>query len=404
MHLATDIQWAPPSVPASYAVVAASGRARAVGAPPEAFVLRVPSLEWWDRLSGRSAYAVASAFVAGDFQVDGDLVAAIRWWRAGRPPHSESWLTPLLAFMRLASWMETEGKARRDIRFHYDRSNRFYERFLDRRMVYSCAYFGDPSWTLEQAQVAKLDHICRKLDLQPGDTFLDVGCGWGALVVHAAECYGASAVGCTLSAEQLAFGRQAVRDRHLQHRVAIEDLDYRLVPGRFDKIASVGMYEHVGRRRLAAYFKALADRLAPDGRLLNHGIARPQHVSDDSSTVFLRRHVFPGGELPHLTDVIRAAESAGLEVLDVENLRPHYALTCAAWVARLQAQRERCLQEVGAATYRTWQLYLAAAAVGFERGETDIYQTLLAKRTHRGRRRLTRAHSAGSNNVLDRIR
>jgi len=285
-------------------------------------------------------------------------------------------------------------RSRRDnkslIQFHYDVSNEFYALFLDAEMIYSCAYFVDWDNSLDQAQRDKLDLICRKLEMRAGDRFLDVGCGWGGLIVHAAEQYGAIASGCTLSARQFGYVNDLIAARRLVGRVTAMNADYRAVAGRFDKIASVGMYEHVGRHRLHTYFETLSRLLRPDGLLLNHGIARPETVTDDASTVFLRRHVFPGGELPYLGDVIRAAERAGFEVLDLENLRPHYALTCARWVTRLQARRDACLAIVDAATYRTWLLYLAAAAVSFERGDTELYQLLLAHRRPGAGRQLTR--------------
>jgi cyclopropane-fatty-acyl-phospholipid synthase len=380
----------PAGAPDSYAIATRTGEARQIGSNPPAFTVRVDDLPTWSRLVAAGTYALATAFVDGRVEIEGDLLAAIRWWRAHR--HS-SWTDRLFGAVnrwRVESWFQTRRRAKRNVSFHYDRSNAFYRQFLDRQMVYSCAYFADPGWSLDRAQAAKLDHICRKLDLIPGDRFLDIGCGWGALVLHAAEHYGALAMGCTLSGEQLAFGRAAARERGLHGAVVIDDLDYRAVPGRFDKIASVGMYEHVGRHRLPEYFRRIAALLEPGGLALNHGIARPAGARDDGSTRFVQERVFPGGELPHLADVIKAAGPAGLEVLDVENLRPHYALTCAAWVARLLARREACLAIVEAAVYRTWLLYIAAAAVGFESGQTDLYQVLLAKRSPRAVRRLTR--------------
>lgn len=381
-----------PSEPDSYTFITHNGAVRHVGPSSAKFAVLVPDFQWWDRLVRAGAYAVAMAFIAGQFDVEGDLIAALRWWHAHRVVSTSDKLLDLLSRLRFESWFQTMAHARRNIRFHYDRSNAFYQQFLDQRMVYSCAYFADPTWSLDDAQLAKLDHICRKLDLHSDDRFLDVGCGWGALVIHAAERYGASSVGCTLSDQQLAFAREAVWLRGLHGRVVVDDLDYRAIPGCFDKIASVGMYEHVGRRRLDGYFRTLATHLEPDGLLLNHGIVRPQGIANDGSTTFLQRRVFPGGELPYLFEVIRAAERAGFEVLDVENLRPHYALTCATWVARLQAHRRACLEVVDAVTYRTWLLYLAAAAVSFERGETDVYQTLLASRAAGAPRQLTREY------------
>ncbi len=378
--------------PDSYAVVAQSGEHRSFGTDAAAFIIRVPALSSWDSIRTAGAYKLAKAFVEGEFEIEGDLLAALRWWQVH---HRESWsdrLLSVIGHLRLERLLQTKDRARRNVRFHYDRSNLFYQQFLDSRMVYSCAFFADPSWSLDEAQVAKLDYICRKLDVGPGDLFLDVGCGWGALLIHAAERFGASTVGCTLSAQQLVYARHAAAEKGLEGRVLVDDVDYRDVPGRFDRIASVGMYEHVGRHRLEWYFRVLGRLLEPDGLLLNHGIARPQDTHDDGSTVFLQRYVFPGGELPNLSDIVRSAERAGFEVLDVENLRPHYAMTCAAWVANLVAHRDVCLALVDAVTYRTWLLYLAAAAVSFECGQTELYQTLLAKRSARASRRLTRAY------------
>jgi cyclopropane-fatty-acyl-phospholipid synthase len=378
----------------AYDVVTLAGERRQFGSGSPEFVVRVPDLATWSSLLSSSPYRLATAFVAGDFEIDGDLIGAIRWWHTNHVAGWFDWMLAAFSRLKLESWIHTKARARRNIRFHYDRSNLFYQQFLDSRMVYSSALFADPSWSLDEAQVAKLDYICRKLDVRPDDFFLDVGCGWGALLIHAADRFGASTVGCTLSGQQLEYARAAAAERGLQGRVLVDDIDYRDVPGRFDKIASVGMYEHVGRRRLVSYFRTMAGMLEPDGLFLNHGIARPQDTHDDGTTVFLRRYVFPGGELPNLSDIVRCAERAGFEVLDVENLRPHYVLTCSAWVANLLRNRDRCLALVDAATYRTWLLYLAAAAVSFERGQTELYQTLLAKRSAGAFRRLSRSYMA----------
>src|SRR6185437_12328631 len=274
--------------------------------------------------------------------------------------------------------------------FHYDRSNRFYQTFLDPRMVYSCAYFRQPTDSLEQAQAAKLDHICRKLDITSGETFLDIGCGWGGLLIHAAEWYGALCTGCTLSRSQIEFVQDTLEKTGLDNHIRVLESDFQQIQGTFNKIASVGMFEHIGRRRLRTYFTHIAGLLADDGLFLNHGIARPQTVSDGAETFFLQRRVFPGGELLHISDVVRAAEQAGFEVLDIENLRPHYALTCRAWVERLQTRAEDGMRLVSTEVYRTWLLYLAACAASFEDGGTDIYQALFAKRSSHQRRHLTR--------------
>jgi cyclopropane-fatty-acyl-phospholipid synthase len=251
-------------------------------------------------------------------------------------------------------------------------------------MVYSCAYFQTPDASLEQAQLAKLEHICRKLDLQPGERFLDIGCGWGALLEHAAIAHGAKATGCTVSRAQ--YEVAAARGNG---RLRVREHDYREMTGRFDKIASVGMFEHVGLRRAPRYFRKIAELLAPGGRFLNHAIARAAGVSDDGASLFVRRRIFPGGQLIHLHETIRAAEEAGFEVLDVENLRPHYARTCHLWEQRLVAQREAALRLVDETTYRAWRIWLAASSLSFEEGFNSIYQVLMSRRGAR-RTRWTR--------------
>ena len=376
--------------PPPFAVQTADGTRRTFGAALPAFVIRIRDAKAWEQLLESGAYRAATAFVRGDFDIDGDFVAALRWWY-GRPNGlAASAIVNVIRHLHLESWVQSRAQARHNIEFHYDLSNRFYEQFLDRRLQYSCAYFTTPTVPLDEAQAAKLDLICRKLDLRRGVRFLDIGCGWGGLVRHAAGRYRALATGCTLSTQQFAYAsEQAARER-LSDRVSVLHTDYRDLEGQYDRIASVGMYEHVGRHRLQDYFQRLSRLLKDDGLLLNHGIARPETVSDDDATAFLRRRVFPGGELPYYADVVREAERAGFEVIDVENLRPHYALTCATWVRRLQAHAGACLRFVSAETYRTWLLYLAGSAVSFERGDTELYQTLLAKRVPGGRRHLTR--------------
>jgi cyclopropane-fatty-acyl-phospholipid synthase len=345
---------------------------------------------WFERAD---LYSAALAYIRGEIEVQGDLIAAIRFKKAAARRGWRDSLAALLAKVGpgwLETWFQSRRRAVRNIRFHYDRSNEFYAAFLDSCMVYSCAYFKDPAQGLDEAQSAKLDHICRKLDLRSGERFLDIGCGWGALVIRAAEGYGACATGCTLSVRQAEFATRAVAERKLQDRVTIRECDYRALEGAFAKIASVGMFEHVGRRRLREYFHTVFGLLEDDGLFMNHGIVRPEGARDGPETLFLRRKVFPGGELAPLSAVIAEAGRAGFEVLDVENLRPHYALTCRRWVERLQSNAAECMRHVDAETYRTWLLYLAGSAVSFESGATDVCQILMAKRSRPGHRRLTR--------------
>ena len=331
----------------------------------------------------------------GRIDIQGDIFAALRGLIERPKGGLRQWLATALArSWRFwpESWHQSRARARRNILFHYDHDPEFYRQFLDERMVYSCAYFERPDMSLGDAQLAKLDYICRKLDLQPGERFLDVGCGFGALVIRAAERYGARAAGCTLSRRQFEIARRAISEQGLQNAASIEDADYRDLDGRFDKIASVGMVEHVGVHRLPKYFAKIHAMLAPEGLFLNHGITRPENVRPGAEWLFLRRKVFPGGELPYLREVIRAAGRAGFEVLDVENLRPHYARTCRMWVERLLTHKEACLRLVGGEVHRTWVLYLAASALNFEASLTEVHQTLLAKRSSPHARRWTRAH------------
>ncbi|HWB82772.1 MAG TPA: cyclopropane-fatty-acyl-phospholipid synthase family protein [Bryobacteraceae bacterium] len=376
----------------AWRAVFGNGIERQSGAAPS-FTLRVPSEDALDHILATDTYSAAMAFVRGEFDVEGDLVEAVRF--KGWQPHSRLRKKLLGTVARCASVLEetfqTKAQAARDIRFHYDRSNEFYQLFLDPRMVYSCAYFRNPEATLEQAQLAKLDHICRKLDVSHGERFLDIGCGWGALVLRAAGRYGAFATGCTLSLAQHRYATTRVREEHLDGCVHILEQDYRDLTGSYDKIASVGMFEHVGRRRAPVYFRKMAQLLSPGGLFLNHAIARAQGVGDDAASLFVRRRIFPGGELIHLYEVIREAENAGFEVLDVENLRPHYARTCRMWEERLTANREAALRLVDEATYRAWRIWLAASSLGFEEGFNSIYQVLMAKRGGT-RRRATREY------------
>lgn len=325
------------------------------------------------------AYTMASAFVDKRLDVEGDLIEAIRfYWSRQRPSWKGRFLTLLASAAKAIG--AASGSTEEHIQFHYSQSNDFYKLFLDPRMVYSCAYFRKPDLTLEEAQLEKLNHICRKLDLHEGDRFLDIGCGWGALVLQGVLCYGAEGTGCTLSDAQLHMAIGLAMEKAATSKAYFAKRDYHSLSGEFDKIASVGMFEHVGRRNAPTYFRTIANILAPGGLFLNHAIARPEHVKDTPETLFLQRRVFPGGELIRISDVVRFAEAEGLEALDIENLRPHYARTCKAWVQGLRKNGSQALRYVSEKTYRTWMLYLAASSVSFEQGDTTIYQVLFAKR------------------------
>jgi len=285
----------------------------------------------------------------------------------------------------LAPQVQAHSKAenREAIGFHYDVSNDFYRLWLDERMVYSCAYFERAGMTLEAAQDAKLEHICRKLQLAPGERMLDVGCGWGALVMHAARHHGVSAHGITLSERQLQEARARIDAAGLSDRVTVELRDYRDLPGEagYDKVSSIGMFEHVGLKNLPVYFDTLRRQLRPGGLLLNHGITHYTEGWDKTlSTEFINRYVFPDGQLDTVGNIQRHMERAAFEILDVEAWRPHYALTLRHWVARLEARHAQALAHVSESTYRVWRLYMAACALEFESGDIGVYQLLATRR------------------------
>lgn len=287
----------------------------------------------------------------------------------------------LLARMGLS---HTRSKDRNDIEYHYDVGNEFYGLWLDKRRVYSCAYFKSADESLEKAQENKLDLICRKLKLKPGDRLLDIGCGWGGLILWAAEHYGVHATGITLSREQYDYTSALIRERGLESSCRVSITDYRDLPedATFDRIASVGMFEHVGVRQLPGYFAKMFRLVKPGGLVLNHGITHTApggtELGSDIGT-FVERYVFPGGELTHASKVLESAGSEGFEILDCENLRPHYGRTLWHWVDRLEASREDAIRMVGERKYRIWQIYMAGSAHAFETGWLSLFQILAAR-------------------------
>ncbi|HWU67273.1 MAG TPA: cyclopropane-fatty-acyl-phospholipid synthase family protein [Stenotrophobium sp.] len=300
---------------------------------------------------------------------------------------------------RLLGPFHTRRSDRNAIQFHYDVSNDFYSLWLDRNMVYSCAYFHSENDTLDQAQQQKLDHICRKLCLQPGDRFLDVGCGWGGLILWAAQHYGAHCVGITLSQNQHQFVSNRIRELGLQNVCEVRLADYRELDERqrFNKIASVGMFEHVGRKNLPLYFSKIYRLLEPGGLVLNHGISTAFMKGRELSSGFgdfIDRYVFPDGELVHVAEAMHELADSGLEARDVECLRPHYAKTLWHWVDRLDRKAEIARQYVGEKSYRVWRMYMAASAYAFERGWISLYQILGGRPRQDGSLPypLTRAH------------
>jgi cyclopropane-fatty-acyl-phospholipid synthase len=340
------------------------------------------------------------AFTEGWIDIRGDVEAAVDTIAGalGRlsKPRSARLLAdvlrlpkpPPVAHAQRAQLSGARHSRRRDaeaVQFHYDVPLEFFRSFLDDELVYSCAYFTASAASLGAAQRAKIDYTLRKIRLRAGETLLDIGCGWGALVIRAAQRFGAHAVGITLSREQHAEALHRVAAAGVADRVSIEYLDYRdLGERRFDKIVSLGMVEHVGRERLAAYFDAAFRALRPGGLFLNHGIGQLDAPRGYRITGFMERYVFPDGDLLPVAQTTRAAERAGFEVRDVENLREHYALTLRAWSRNLDTNRSAAVAAAGERTYRIWRLYLAGSAQGFARGRMALYQTLLAKRDPSG--------------------
>ncbi len=381
--------------PGALAITLWNGKIVRFGEGPPAFVLtfRHPQV-LRDLVLFRDPVRLAEAYFGGDVEVAGNFEAAL-----GLRQHLENLRFSLMEKVMLGLHAMTLGGIRlrnalqsptqhpkendqSTIAFHYDVSNEFYRLWLDFRMVYSCAYFETSEQDLEQAQCNKLDHICRKLRLKPGETLLDVGCGWGALVCWAARHYGVKAHGITLSRNQYEYACEEVRRQHLEQQVTIELRDYRKLPddAQYDKVVSVGMFEHVGLKNLPAYFSTVYRVLKPGGLFLNHGISTEKPGFDTSSR-FINRHVFPDGELDTVGNVICHMENADFEIFDVEGLRPHYALTLRHWVRRLEANAERAIRLVGERTYRVWRLYMAGCAQQFEQGCTGIYQILAVRRT-----------------------
>lgn len=270
------------------------------------------------------------------------------------------------------------------IQFHYDVGNDFYRLFLDEQMLYSCAYFTDWDNTIDAAQHDKLEMICRKLRLKPGDRFLDIGCGWGALICHAAEHHGVTAHGITLSNAQLDKARERAKERGLDARVTVEIRDYAALEGTFDKIASVGMYEHIGLANIETYFKTVRSVLAPEGLFLNHAIARrakrhDRRFSARAERKALQRYIFPGAELDDIGHTLATMERVGFEVHDVEGWRRHYARTTELWCRRLTARHDEAVALVGEQAYRLWVAYLAGCSLSFARGAARVFQTLASK-------------------------
>lgn len=355
-----------------------NGAQRDLGDNPTV-IISVRTVAALRHLLNPTLYSLGKAYVEGDIDVEGRVTEivhvatrlAAHATRGGRHRHRTQRLI----------W-HTRTIDENAIAYHYDVSNAFYSLWLDRNMVYSCGYFRSPDDSLDDAQVQKIDHILIKLRVQPGDRLLDIGCGWGALIMRAAENFGAKALGITLSQNQYDLARERISAAGLADRCEVRIEDYRDVSGVFDRIASVGMFEHVGLKNLHSYFVKVRELLKDHGAALIHGITHSDPHSEETpwgGAEFMERYVFPHSELPHVSLALKELCAAGLEPLDVENLRRHYALTISHWAERFEAAGERLRSIAGEKRYRIWRVYLAGCVYGFEHDWMQLHQILAVK-------------------------
>lgn len=347
-------------------------------------------------VQSRGDLGLARAYITGDLEIHGDLFEVLRrLWRNtdGTLSWRERWdilrslerrnlrpVAPPPNELRLRGLRHSKRRDAAAISHHYDVSNRFYEWMLGPSMAYTCAVFPTSEATLEEAQFEKFDLVCRKLGLRPGMRLLDVGCGWGGMVLHAAEHYGVEATGVTLSRLQADWGQRAIAEAGLSARAEVSFLDYRnVVDEGFDAISSIGLTEHVGKAQLPDYFAFLRRKLRPRGRLLNHCITRPNNQLASNCGGFVDRYVFPDGELQSPGHIVSVMHDAGFELRHDENLREHYERTVAAWGANLEAHWPEAVAELGEARARVWRLYLTGARVSFSEDYLELHQTLAVK-------------------------
>jgi cyclopropane-fatty-acyl-phospholipid synthase len=341
--------------------------------------IKVPGASALSYLLNPSLSNLGAAYVEGKIDVMGNLFDVINMAHA----LAQRSMAPEGKFGRIMrNFRHSKEKDAEAIKYHYDVSNDFYSLWLDPNMVYSCAYFENGNESLADAQLKKIDHILTKIQMRPGQRLLDIGCGWGALVIRAAQKYGAHCVGVTLSENQYQLARERVKQAGLSKQVEIRLEDYRDVNGSFDRITSVGMFEHVGRKNLPMYFAKMRSLLSENGIAMNHGITSTDPNSGETpygGGEFIEKYVFPHGELPHIGLVLQTMQEGGLEAMDVENLRHHYARTCTSWAENFEANADTIKQLTEDKRYRIWRVYLAGSAYAFVNDLISLYQVVCVK-------------------------
>jgi cyclopropane-fatty-acyl-phospholipid synthase len=351
------------------------GEALVYGNQPEV-ILRFKSKESAKQLLCNGFLGFGEAYMAGDLEVEGNLEELLRLgFYIEFDEKSLSFWQKMSFLCHRLSTRNTMGRVGKNISYHYDLGDTFYSLFLDKSMTYSCGYFINETASLEQAQQNKYEHICRKLALQPGEKLVDIGCGWGGMLIYAAQNYGIKGLGNTLSHNQCECARRKIEELGLQNQIQVVLADYRQISGTFDKFVSIGMFEHVGKAFIPVYMRTLSKLLKEGGLGLLHTIGKD---AESRSDAWILKYIFPGGYIPNLTEIVREMGLAGLSILDVENLRFHYALTLDRWAHNYEENLERVKQMFDEPFVRMWRLYLQACSAGFKYGSSRLYQILFS--------------------------